>query len=126
MDRMAPQQSQQPLARGLPENPAQGRRPVPNSAATSNGPTPQPPPIPNLRNVPANSSLSISTAILPAQVVGLVQDAMRKAIEEESQVAEANAAVAGINTGVTVDLSRKNIRELPDEAVDLMKTELQR
>ena len=51
---------------------------------------------------------------------------MRKAIEEESQVAEANAAVAGINTGVTVDLSRKNIRELPDEAVDLMKTELQR
>lgn len=62
----------------------------------------------------------------PAQVIGLVQDAMRSAIEEESQVAEANAVATGINTGVTVDLSRKNIRELPEEAVDLMKSELQR
>jgi hypothetical protein len=51
---------------------------------------------------------------------------MRSAIEEESQVAEANAVATGINTGVTVDLSRKNIRELPEEAVDLMKSELQR
>ena len=128
MDRMPPplQPQQPPPARGLPDNPAQGRRPVPNSAATSNGPTPPPPPVPSLRKVPSSTGLSANNAMSPAQVIGLVQDAMRSAIEEESQVAEANAVATGINTGVTVDLSRKNIRELPEEAVDLMKSELQR
>lgn len=127
MDRLPPSLPSQPsMGRGLPDNPAQGRRPVPNSAATSNGPTPLPPPVPNLRSGPSNSGLTVNNAMSQAQVIGLVQDAMRSAIEEESQVAEANAVATGINTGVTVDLSRKSIRELPDEAVDLMKSELQR
>ena len=112
---------------GLPENPAQGRRPVPNSAATSNGPTPlPPPPVPTLRKAPSSSTLSASNLMPPSQVINLAREAMRNALESETQAAEANAAGAGLKTGVTVDLSRKNIQKLPEEVVDILKNELER
>lgn len=111
---------------GLPENPAQGRRPVPNSAATSNGPPPPPPPVPALRKAPSSSNLSASNAMAPSQVINLAREAMRNALESETQAAEANAAQAGLKTGVTVDLSRKNIQRLPEEVVDILKDELER
>ena len=117
-----------PNPRGLPENPAQGRRLVPYSAATSNGPNPPPPPppIPNFRMPPAGSSLSASNAASPTQVIALAREAMRHALENESQAADATAVGSGLKTGVTIDLSRKNIKNLPEEVVDILKDELER
>lgn len=113
--------------RGLPENPAQGRRPVPNSAATSNGTNPPPPPpIPTGTNAPPNGNLSVSRALTPAQVISLAHDAMRTALESEGQTVEASTAGTGLKSGVTVDLSRKNIQKLPEEVVDIVKDELER
>ncbi|RGP79715.1 hypothetical protein FLONG3_2159 [Fusarium longipes] len=116
--------SQASIPRSLPENHTSGRRPVPNSAATSNGPPP-PPPIPNLRSVPSSSSLS-SANMSAAQVISLAREAMQNAIESESQAAEAGAVSTGLRTGVTIDLSRKGIQKLPDEVVDIVKGELER
>lgn len=62
----------------------------------------------------------------PAQVIILAREAMRIALEGETQAAEANAVGAGLKTGVTVDLSRKNIQKLPEEVVDILKIELER
>lgn len=112
--------------RGLPDNPAQGRRPVPNSAATSNGATPPPPPIPTGTNAPPNGNLSVSRALTPAQVISLARDAMNTALESEGQAAEASTVGTGLKSGVTVDLSRKNIQKLPEEVVDIVKDELER
>ncbi|KAF5244184.1 hypothetical protein FAUST_2536 [Fusarium austroamericanum] len=116
--------SQASIPRSLPENHTSGRRPVPNSAATSNGPPP-PPPIPSLRSVPSSSSLS-TAGMSAAQVINLAREAMQNAIESESQAAEAGAVSTGLRTGVTIDLSRKGIQKLPDEVVDIVKGELER
>ena len=113
--------SSQAGLRGFPENGPQGRRPVPNSAATSNGPPP-PPPIPNLRKIPSNSNLSASAGMSAAQVIVLARESMRSALESETQAAQAS----GLKTGVTIDLSRKNIQKLPEEVVDIVKNELER
>lgn len=116
----------QPLVpRNLPENHISGRRPVPNSAATSNGPPPPPPPIPNLRGVPSSSSLS-TAGMSAAQVINLAREAMRNALESENKAAEASAVGTGLKTGVTIDLSRKGIQKLPEEVVDIVKGELER
>ncbi|PHH66423.1 hypothetical protein CDD81_7478 [Ophiocordyceps australis] len=123
--------------RGLPENPAQGRRPAPNFGVLANGHLPPalppvPPPLPllanSLRNVPSSSSLAASSAVSPAQVIAFAREAMRQALEsEKSQVVEASAVgAAGLKSGVTIDLSRKNIHTLPDEVVDIVKDELGR
>ncbi|KAG8423257.1 RAM signaling network component [Metarhizium acridum] len=113
--------------RGLPDNPAQGRRPVPNSAATSNGPPPPPPPIPSLRNTSSNATLSASSPITsPAQVIGLAREAMQTALESEGQAAEAGAVGTALRAGVTVDLSRKGIQKLPEEVIDIVKDQLER
>lgn len=122
--------AQSSTVRGLPDNPAQGRRPVPNSAATSNGPAPPPsvpvPPVPTSSSAPPNGSLSASRALTSTQVINLTRDAMRTAIESEGQAAEVSAAGTGIKSGVTIDLSRKNIHKLPEEVVDIVKDKLER
>ncbi|KAM0340718.1 hypothetical protein ACHAPU_010390 [Fusarium lateritium] len=116
--------SQASIPRTLPENHTSGRRPVPNSAATSNGPPP-PPPIPTLRSAPSSSSLS-TTGMSAAQVISLAREAMQNAIETESQAADPGTVGTGLRTGVTIDLSRKGIQKLPDEVVDIVKGELER
>jgi len=131
MDRLnrmpGPSNAQPSSLRGLPENPAHGRRPVPNSAATSNGPPPPLPPVPNLRNASSNATLSASSSMTPSQVISLAREAMRNALEsEKSQAAEAGAVAPGLRSGVTIDLSRKNIHKLPEEVVDIVKDELER
>lgn len=124
---MPPALALQQGGRGLPENPSQGRRPVPNSAATSNGPAPTLPPVPSQRGSLASSGSSTNNSHMPpAQVISLVSEGMRNALETESQAAEANAVGTAIKPGVTLDLSRKNIQKLPEEVVDLMKHELER
>ncbi|KAL6855279.1 RAM signaling network component [Amphichorda felina] len=120
-----PTASAPPTTRSKSENIMSGRRPVPNSAATSNGPT-STPSIPTLRKAASSSNLSTSNGLPPSQVISLARDAMRNALESENQVAEAGAVGASLKPGVTVDLSRKNIEVIPDEVVDILKNELER
>ena len=52
---------------------------------------------------------------------------MNNAIQEnESQAAEASGVSNELKPGITIDLSRKKIHELPDEVVDIFKHELER
>lgn len=50
---------------------------------------------------------------------------MRNALESENQ-AEVSAVGTGLKTGVTIDLSRKNIQKLPEEVIDIVKNQLER
>ncbi|TDZ68019.1 Leucine-rich repeat-containing protein sog2 [Colletotrichum trifolii] len=118
-----------PMPRGLPENPAQGRRQLQKDVALGNVPPPPPlPPMPkDLRSLPGASSLSASAPMTSAQVIALARDAMQSALHEnESQAAEASAVSNELKPGVTIDLSRKGIQRLPDEVVDIIKNELER
>ncbi len=57
----------------------------------------------------------------------LAREAMNNAIQEnESQAAEASGVSNELKPGITIDLSRKKIQELPDEVVDIFKHELER
>ena len=52
---------------------------------------------------------------------------MKDALQHnESQAAEASGVSNELKPGVTIDLSRKNIQELPEEVVDIIKNELER
>uniref|UniRef100_A0A8H7TNQ3 Disease resistance R13L4/SHOC-2-like LRR domain-containing protein n=1 Tax=Bionectria ochroleuca TaxID=29856 RepID=A0A8H7TNQ3_BIOOC len=113
-----------PVLRSLSENPLSGRRPIPNSAATSNGP--QHPPIPTMRKSASSSNLAVGNGMNSSHVLSLAREAMRTALESENQVAEASAVSASLQPGVTIDLSRKNIHKLPEEVVDIMKNDLAR
>ncbi|KAK1633398.1 RAM signaling pathway protein [Colletotrichum phormii] len=117
------------MPRGLPENPAQGRRQLQKDAALGNIPPPPPlPPMPkDLRNLSNGATLSASSPMTSAQVIALARDAMQSALHEnESQAAEASAVSNELKPGVTIDLSRKGIQKLPDEVVDIIKNELER
>ena len=131
----------QSTGRGLPENPTQAvtmRRPVgapPNSLppAVLNGPVPPVPPIPKLRNVPSNPALSgpvpVPAPTPAAKVITFAREAMQNALQEneaQAQRAEGGAANTELKPGITIDLSRKGIRELPEEVVDVIKHELER
>jgi hypothetical protein len=87
---------------------------------------PPPPPIPE-KFQQSGSSLSASGPMSPSQVIALAREAMRTAIRDnESQAAEASGVSTELKPGVTVDLSRRNIQQLPDEVVDIIKNELER
>jgi len=54
---------------------------------------------------------------------------MQNALQEneaQAQRAEGGTTNAELKPGVTIDLSRKGIRELPEEVVDVIKHELER
>ena len=136
---MPAQTAQSSAMRGLPDNPAPGRRPdgaptvtttPASTAATPTNPPPIPlPEIPNTRNGTTGTGLTASPSMTSAQVVSLTREAMRSALEgEKTQSVDAAAAAgaAGLKTGITIDLSRKNIQKLPDEVVDIVKSELER
>jgi hypothetical protein len=60
----------------------------------------------------------------------MAKKAMRAARENENKAAEAsgvsNTLETNLGYGLTIDLSRKKIRELPEEIVDVIKDELER
>lgn len=110
--------------RGLPENPAQGRRIA--AAAAANMPLP---PVPPLRDVSSNPALLASAVPTNGQVIALARESMRLALDEhekQSEAAEATGVSNELRPGLTIDLSRKNIKQLPDEVVDIIKNELER
>ena len=113
--------------RGLPDNPASMRRPVPAGPPPNllGSQVPPVPPIPNIRNVPPPNP----QPAYAARVLALARQAMQKALQEneaQAQSAEGGVVSSDLKTGVTIDLSRKNIRELPEEIVDVIKDELER
>jgi hypothetical protein len=91
---------------------------------------PPPPPIPDKFHASVSSfgsNLSVSGPISPSQVIVLAREAMKTALQDnESQAAEASGVSNELKPGVTIDLSRRNIQELPDEVVDIIKHELER
>lgn len=129
-----------------PPQPATMRRPVgtpPNALpnATLAGPVPPVPPLPDLRTVPSSSALSAAASVVPgtptvsgppaspAKVVSLFTDAIQNALQEneaQAQRAEGGGTGSELKPGVTIDLSRQGIRELPEEVVDVIKHELER
>lgn len=71
--------------------------------------------------------LSVSPPTSAGKVISLAREAMKSALRDnESQAAEASGVSTELKPGVTIDLSRKNIQELPDEVVDIIKHELER
>ncbi|PFH60527.1 hypothetical protein XA68_10807 [Ophiocordyceps unilateralis] len=136
-DRMPGPAPQPSGVRGLPDNPAQGRRAGPPYPTMSNGhppppppPPPQPPhsmPGPRKASSNGNANLSASKTTTPAQVIALARQAMQTALEsEKNQAADVEAVGPGLRSGVTIDLSRKDIQKLPEEVVDIVKHELER
>lgn len=109
--------------RGLPENPAQGRRIA--AAAAASIPLP---PVPSLRDVSSNPALFASAPPSSGQVIAMAREAMKVALEEnETQSQAADGSLSNeLRPGLTIDLSRKNIQKLPDEVVDIIKNELER
>lgn len=117
-------------ARGLPDNPAQGRRAAAASGGSLNN-VPGVPPIPasiaGIRAVPSSSSLSTSSPVSAGQVIAMARKAMAEALKDhESQAAEASGVSNELKPGITINLSHKNIQDLPDEVVDVIKHELER
>ncbi|KHN94581.1 RAM signaling pathway, SOG2 [Metarhizium album ARSEF 1941] len=73
------------------------------------------------------SSDSSSGPFLPAlQVLAVARKAMRDALLSEALAEQLDRAAVGLHPGVTVDLSRSAIRELPEECVDVLKDKLER
>ncbi len=70
----------------------------------------------------AISLLANSTAA-PSQVIALVRDAMRAALDSSKRLAD---DTVGPDYGVSIDLSRKNIGDLPDEALDIIAEDVVR
>lgn len=91
-----------------------------------------PHPIP--QHAVSNSSVSVSAeapnpggSISGSQVVALVQDAMKHALEENhTKAAEASGVSSELKPGVTIDLSHMQIQKFPDEVVDIIKNDLER
>lgn len=56
-----------------------------------------------------------------------MREALQNALyEAETQAQTASGVSADIKTGVTIDLSRKNIQNLPDEVIDIIKGPIER
>ncbi|KXJ97195.1 RAM signaling pathway protein [Microdochium bolleyi] len=120
-----------PPTRGLPSNPSQTRR-VAQPPATAIL-APQYPPYADRNHHPQNSSASnLSAMSSPAplssnQVINIAREAMNNALmDNESQAAEASGVSNELKPGITIDLSRRNIQELPEGVVDIIKHELER
>ncbi|KAK5997983.1 hypothetical protein PT974_00352 [Cladobotryum mycophilum] len=133
-----------PPVRGLPDNnnnnnhpqppPPQPRERRPSTAASSGPPPPTMPlpPLPNSRNgappppLPNGPVSTSSTSMTSVQVISLVREVVRNALESEGQGVEAGGVGPGLKSGITIDLSRRGIQKLPDEVIDLVKNELER
>jgi D-aminopeptidase len=78
-----------------------------------------------VQHAASNSSLSANMALPSSQVVSLIRSAMKAALDDE-QTKSADVNGVELRTGITIDLSYKNIHTFPDEVVDIIKTELER
>jgi hypothetical protein len=85
------------------------------------------PPNPIVQHEASNSSLQSEIPISTSQVVALVQEAMKHALDENrTKAAEASGVSSELKPGVTIDLSHKQIQKFPEEVIDIIKSDLER
>jgi len=85
------------------------------------------PPNPTVQHEASNSSLESEIPISTSQVVALVQEAMKHALDENrTKAAEASGVSSELKPGVTIDLSHKQIQKFPEEVIDIIKNDLER
>ena len=102
---------------------------------------PRPAPLNTVRRIVPNPTIPHAVPIPPAladvpdsdrplsenQVVALVQEAMKHALEEnQTKAAEASGVSNELKPGVTIDLSHKQIQTFPEEVIDIIKNDLER
>lgn len=81
----------------------------------------------NVRHAASSSSLSTQPSITDAQVIALAENAMNNARDEHEKITSQAANAEGLTVpGVTIDLSHKEILNLPEEVVDIIKRDLER
>jgi len=93
-------------------------------------------PLNTVRRAPPPSNIPQAAPILPPppegpmsseEVVALVREAMKSAIEENRNNAEEASGVSSeLKPGVTINLAEKRIQKFPEEVVDIIKYELER
>lgn len=101
-------------------------RPAPLNTVRRIGPNPTipQPPLPSL---PISEVPKFGGPLSGSQVVALVQEAMKHALEEnQTKAAEASGVSNELKPGVTIDLSHKQIQKFPEEVVDIIKNDLER
>ena len=84
--------------------------------------------LPTVPNLPAPAEVPGSDSPLSgSQVVALVQEAMKHALDEnQTKAAEASGVSNELKPGVTIDLSHKQIQKFPEEVIDIIKNDLER
>lgn len=84
-------------------------------------------PNPAARNGTSGQAVTAQGPISSSQVVVLAREALKHAIEEnQTKAAEASGVSNELKPRVTIDLSHKNIKEFPEEVVDIIKGEIER
>jgi hypothetical protein len=62
----------------------------------------------------------------PGQVVAIVREARKKALQGDDSRGVADADADGLKPGITLDLIAKNIPTLPDEVVEILRNGVER
>ncbi|KAK9434816.1 RAM signaling pathway, SOG2 [Metarhizium brunneum] len=86
----------------------------------------EPPLAPGAKDAPLSADLSPGRCLPAPKVLAIARKAMRDAILSEGLAGQLGDEVVGLQPGVTIDLSRSAIPELPEELVDIFKDKLER
>lgn len=114
-----------PTSRSPPNNLAETRCAVTNMTALSNHCL-EPPLAPGAKDAPLSTDLSPGRCLPAPKVLAIARKAMRDALLSEGLAGQLGEEVVGLQSGVTIDLSRSAIPELPEELVDIFKDKLER
>ncbi|KFG80544.1 hypothetical protein MANI_119668 [Metarhizium anisopliae] len=86
----------------------------------------EPPLVPGAKDAPLSTDLSSGRGLPAPKVLAIARKAMRDALLSEGLAGQLGDEVVGLQSGVTIDLSRSAIPELPEELVDIFKDKLER
>ncbi|KID95028.1 RAM signaling pathway, SOG2, partial [Metarhizium majus ARSEF 297] len=86
----------------------------------------EPPLVPGAKDAPLSTDLSSGRCLPAPKVLAIARKAMRDALLSEGLAGQLGDEVVGLQSGVTIDLSRSAIPELPEELVDIFKDKLER
>ncbi|EFY96411.1 RAM signaling pathway, SOG2 [Metarhizium robertsii ARSEF 23] len=86
----------------------------------------EPPLAPGAKDAPLSTDLSSGRGLPAPKILAIARKAMRDAILSEGLAGQLGDEVVGLQSGVTIDLSRSAIPELPEELVDIFKDKLER
>ncbi|KAG8410651.1 RAM signaling network component [Metarhizium acridum] len=86
----------------------------------------EPPLVSGAKDASLSTNLSSGRCLPAPKVLAIARKAMRDALLSEGSAGQLGDAVVGLHPGVTIDLSRSAIPELPEELVDILKDKLER